>query len=144
MAEARRNSLGENCANCAAEEGCARSGCFWEATLRACRSQKHSQHELRRPGFVPVEVRLVDERLHFVHDGHHYAQGLHVPGWTEVAAAHPWALVLGARTSLLVDDHWVRNVFLQQGALVGHGSSAVRLITTSKAACNTAAELSFT
>eukprot|EP00966_Prymnesium_polylepis_P107624 2491720-Prymnesium_polylepis.2 len=132
-----------NCANCLERARCAQAACAWDARLAACQPVEHAGHGFRGTAFVPTSLQIADEQLDFVHGGHSYARAISVPGWNDAATAQAWVLVFGARTTLNVDDHWVRDVNMQQGALVGNGTAAVRLHNASESACSAAAGLTF-
>ena len=108
-----------NCQNCIGRAQCLRADCpFHEARALCSASTRYSRHSFRTPDFVRVSITLADERLSVVHDGHAYVLQLLIPGWDATAREGNWQLVMGARTDLHLDDHWVRSWQVQQGALI--------------------------
>ena len=69
---------------------------------------------LRDDAFVQVEVSLSGSGLTVTHDGHAYAQALRLDGWLP---RRGWRFALGARTGAGSDDHHVRELQLETGAV---------------------------
>ena len=138
-----------NCGNCAARADCLRASarCGWHEAARYCFATADSLPELHvwrsstDARWVKVAVSVVDERLTVVHNGHTYVRALPLPGWAALAAAPltpahpeiyragaaaaPWYVALGARTTLDTEDYYVRDVRIRQGGLVGEAKVAV-------------------
>ena len=98
--------------------------------MRVCRQQSGQHagvHEFRTHNFEPMQVSLVDEQLTVQHGNHLYVQHVPIPGWREMAHAAPWHVAFEARTTIAVDNHWLRNVEVTQGALVGNAHVLVSL-----------------
>lgn len=128
-----------NCAHCANSSRCTLAGCEWIDWQRTCvhpPEQLRRTHSFRTDSFVQVRLTVVDERLSLWHDGHEYASRVRIPGWEAMARASPWHLVFGARVSVRVDDHWVRDLSVVQGAGVG---GAKTLVSFGDEACNPSA-----
>lgn len=131
-----------NCENCRDRLSCDLIDdvwCEWIPWQRVCRrpyferqppgGSPPDRHQFRSLGstytFVPVRVVVSGGRLTLTHGEHTYASHLLVPGWSELATSVPWRVVLGARTTIRVDDHWVRAFRMEQGATVGEAEVLV-------------------
>ena len=93
-------------------------------------------HTFRTGTFVPMEMAVVHEFLSVWHDGFVYADRVYVPGWHAWATQAKWHLVLGAQVSVRVDNHWVRNVRITQGALVGAGTTVLSASSPADETCS--------
>ena len=120
---------GYNCAHCSSQDACdGLSACAWNPWQRLCRfdsaaaGSSRFRHVFRSARYVSVTMIVVDEQLSLWHDGFEFVSRLPVPGWHKLASTSPWKVVLGARTSLHVDDHWVRRVRMEHGAVVGEAT----------------------
>ena len=152
-----------NCGNCRLPEQCkGKDGCSWLAWCGEClpswapelsdpqstqvptSTPPRLWHEVRTDSFVSVTISIVDELLSIHHNDHAYASYLHIPGWTQMAQARPWHLVFGARTGTRVDDHWIRDVNIVQGALVDSAAILVSLRGSGESeACRASAQFHY-
>ena len=139
-----------NCGNCIGEnegyglgrEACLLAGCVWSDWQRLCHLDDgriqggtlQHPHAFRRDAYVKVKIRITDERVSVWHDGFQYIERLHVNGWEALSTGGPWLVAIGARTAMSVDDHFVTNVRMVQGALAG-SSRTMLAIGGEEAAC---------
>ena len=125
-----------NCERCEAG-ACELAGCEWIHWLQRCEppllqqqlpSPSAQRHAVRSARFVPVHVIVADETVTVLHDGLAFAERVPIPGWVYTAMSSTWQLVFGARTSLRVDDHWIRDVQVVQGGLAGDAPSTLSVL----------------
>lgn len=131
-----------NCANCANATRCNMANCEWIDWAQICLQavQRPRKHEFRTHAFVPIRITLVGEQLSVWHDGHEYLEQVHIPGWQTFARETRWQIIFGARITIRVDDHWVRDLRVEQGADVG---AATTTISFADEGCDENSTLSF-
>ena len=125
-----------NCGQCSERRSCDLvddAYCVWVPWQRLCRRANADpawpyprgpplEHTFRSSAFTPVRIAISAEALTVTHGGHDFASRLTVPGWAAFASSSAWRVVIGARNTIDVDDHWIKSLRVEHGALVGEGA----------------------